>query len=276
MNPSTLAGRPIGRRTLLAASAATAAAAIAAPSRAAAQTGRPTIFVACHPDDETLGAGVVIAEHVPVRDTHILWLTRGSKSAVRARLNGDGVAAWWGIAHNPAVEGYAPLTEQQFAAARLQEGLTAAGALGVAADHVHEAGLTDQAVTVAQAKAAIVALADEIGGDVGLWALSHTVDDNPDHLAAGRAVQQLGVEDPARWWDRRYYVLPAYWSDPRLAQVDWWWDAPSGSTARARAINACRAYGAWQPRAGVFACGYHSVPAMFRQIDTNPRCLVHR
>ncbi|GIJ33122.1 hypothetical protein [Micromonospora sediminimaris] len=31
------------------------------------------------------------------------------------------------------------------------------------------------------------------------------LDDNPDHLAAGEAVRQLGMEYPVRWPDRRWW-----------------------------------------------------------------------
>lgn len=240
--------------------------------------GRPALFVVPHPDDETLAAGVTLAEHVIAgREVHILLLTRGEKSAARHVINGTAVSGWWGVRHDPAVEGYEPLDETAFGAARHRELLAAAGCLGIPAERIHEANLPNEGVTVANATQAIVATADAIGGDVGLWAPSHTVDDHPDHLAAGQAVQQLGVDDPVRWWDRRYYILPAYWSgDPRLPSVTYWWDTPADAAVAARARDACRAYGSWQPRAGVFACGYQSVPEMFAKIDVNPKCLVHK
>lgn len=238
---------------------------------------RPALFVVPHADDETLAAGVVIAEHVAAgREVHLLLLSRGEKSVVLDILNGSVTSGWWGVPHDPVVEGYEPLTPEEFGAARVRELVAAAGALGVPADRIHEAGLPNEGVTVEAAKAAIVATADRIGGDVGLWAPSPVVDDHPDHLAAGRAVQQLGVEGPARWWDRRFYILPMYWSDPRLSQVEHWWDTPASPAIRARAINACRAYASWQPRAGVFACGYQSVVTAFRRVESDPRCLVHR
>ncbi|MFF3867344.1 PIG-L deacetylase family protein [Micromonospora sp. NPDC001898] len=239
--------------------------------------GRPALFVTAHADDETLAAGVVLAEHVAAgRDVHILLLSRGEKSVVLEGLNGGGTMGWWGVPHNPAVEGYQPLTEQSFGEARLRELVAAAGALGIPQERIHEAGLPNEGVTIAAAKAAIVACADQIGGDVGLWAPSHTVDNHVDHLAAGRAVRELGTDDPVRWWDRRYYVLPMYWQDARLSQVQWWWDYSSGPAVTARARNACRAYGSWQPRSGVYACGHHSVYAAFRTVEADPKCLVHK
>ncbi|MCZ7440806.1 PIG-L family deacetylase [Micromonospora sp. WMMC241] len=266
------------RRALLAAAAAAGvSAAVGTAGAAQAATGRPALFVIPHPDDETLAAGVVIAEHVAAgRDVHLLLLTRGEKSAVMDGLNGTGTMGWWGVTHNPQVEGYAPLTEATFGEARRREITAAAGALGVPADHIHEAGLPNEGVTVASAKAAIVACATDIGADVGLWAPSHTVDNHADHLAAGQAVRQLGTEDPVRWWDRRYYVLPMYWSDARLSKVDWWWDYAANAQVTNRARNATRAYQGWQPANGMFAIGWHSTYSAFRTIEADPKCLVHR
>ncbi|WP_341719927.1 PIG-L family deacetylase [Micromonospora sp. FIMYZ51] len=230
-----------------------------------------------HPDDETLAAGTVIAEHVAAgRDVHILLLTRGERSVVLEALNGGPAVGWWGVRHDPAVEGYEPLTEADFGAARYRELVAAVGCMGVPADKIHEAGLPNEGVTINSAKAAIVATANQIGGDVGLWAPSHTVDNHTDHLAAGRAVRQLGTDDPVRWWDRRYYVLPMYWSDARLSQVDWWWDTPNNADVAARARNAVRAYQGWSPRTGSYAIGWQSTYAPFRTIEQTPKSMVHR
>lgn len=257
--------------TPLAVGTATSATGAAVPS-----TSGRALFVVPHPDDETLAAGALLARHAAAgREAHILLLTRGEKSAVKDILNGARTSHWWGVPHDPTVEGYAPLTERALGAARHRELVAAAGALGVAEDRIHEAGLPNDGVTVADVKTAAVATADAIGGNVDLWAPSYTVDNHPDHLAAGEAVRQLGLDDPGRWGNRRYYVLPPYWSDPRLDSVDWCWDDPVDAETAARVRNACRAYASWQPQAGVFACGYHSVPAMFQQIDAEPRSLSH-
>ncbi|MFI1197687.1 PIG-L deacetylase family protein [Micromonospora sp. NPDC020750] len=247
--------------------------------------GRPVIFVVPHPDDETLGAGVPIAEHVAAgRDVRILLLTRGTASNARAAINGTAnPGTWWGPWHDPATEGYQPLSPELFGQARYDEMVAALGCLGVPADRIHEAGLLDTQVTIPAVKQAIVALADTLPqdrGDIGLWAPSYVVDDNPDHIAAGEAVRQLGAENPARWPDRRWWILPAYWTDARLSQVAEVWDTPTDATITARVRNACRAYNAWHPPYS-FAIGYHSVLSMFNKMDgvganPQPRAMIHR
>jgi LmbE family N-acetylglucosaminyl deacetylase len=239
-----------------------------------ARSGRPWILVVPHPDDETLGAGVPVAEHIAAgRDVHILLLTRGMGSVARLQINGSHPSRWWGLAHNPAAEGYAPLTPDAFGLARRAELTTAVHALGGA--QVHEAQLGDEQVTVAQAKTAIAALVASVGPNPGVYAPSWKVDDNPDHRAAGQALRELAAERPAVYGDVAWYILPRYWSDPRLKQVASYWDAPTDRQISNRVRNACRAYAAWHPPYS-YAIGYHSVDDMFGALDTNPRSLLHR
>lgn len=241
----------------------------------------PALFVAAHPDDETLMAGVAIAEHVAAgQDVHVLWLTRGTASGARATLNGDGVSSWWGVQHDPAAEGYSPLTPEEFGAARVREGTAAVRCLAAGLPGtvtIHEAGLQDGQVTQAAAYNAILTVADEIapGGPVRIKTHSHVVDDHADHRAAGAAARQLAAADPGRFGDRRHYVLPPYWSDSRLSQVTESWDLPTDTGISRRVRNAIRAYGAWQPQSGAYAIGWHSVPDMLTTLDANPRCMQH-
>jgi LmbE family N-acetylglucosaminyl deacetylase len=239
--------------------------------------GRPWILVVPHPDDEVLGAGVTIAEHVAAgRDVQILLLTRGTNSGARDKINGDRWSPWWGVAHDPVAEGYTPLDQDQFGAARFSELVVALSCLGVGSTQIHEVGLLDGQVTVAAVKTAIAGLVAQLGSaSPGVYAPSFVVDDNADHRAGGQALRELGTENPTLYADRRWYILPAYWSDSRLTQVNEFWDYPTDTAISNRARNACRANGAWHPPDS-YAIGYHSVDTMFAAIDTNPRSLLHK
>jgi LmbE family N-acetylglucosaminyl deacetylase len=238
----------------------------------------PALFVAAHPDDEVLAMGVAIAEHVAAgQDVHVLWLTAGIGSVAQSHLNGTSTSTWWGVAHDPAAEGYATLTDAEFGAARIREAVNAVRCLATGLPGTltaHEAGLT--APNQADAEAAILAVADAIapGAPVRLKTHSPVVDNHPDHVAAGTAVQALHAADPVRFADPRYYILPPYWSDPRLSQVTEKWDLPTDAAIANRAKNACRAFASWSPP-HTFAVGYHSVPSYFAAIDANPRCMYH-
>jgi LmbE family N-acetylglucosaminyl deacetylase len=241
------------------------------------------LFCAAHPDDETLAMGVAIAEHVAAgHDVHVLWMTRGEGSTVLSYLNGLSTSSWWGLLHNPAAEGYTTLDAAGIGTARVAEGTAAVRALasGLGAVMVHEAGLPDGGLTVADVAWAITSVADLIApGNSPMRLKSHTwvsqLDVHPDHIAVGGAVKALGDSDPTRFGDRRYYVLPGYWGDPDLSLVTDAWDTPANAGIRARAINACRAYGAWAPDRGSYAIGLHSKPDWFATVTATPKCLFH-
>lgn len=251
----------------------------------------PALFVAAHPDDETLAMGVAIAEHVAAgQDVHVLLMTDGDGSDVIDILNGGATSGWWGLTHSPAAEGYAPLTPATIAAARVEEAQTALRCLSAGLPGtltLHRAQMPDGyagttaaslAAAVPAARAAIEAVCDVIapGGAVRLKGHSPIVDNHRDHLAVGQALTSMRSADPARYGDQRYYVEPPYWSDTRLSQVTESWDTPTNADIRARAVNACRAYGAWAPGAGRYAIGWHSVySSFFAPLLANVRCMVH-
>jgi LmbE family N-acetylglucosaminyl deacetylase len=240
----------------------------------------PALFVFAHPDDEVLAAGVAVAEHLAFgRDVHVLWLTDGGTTGARNALNGGAPAPWWGVVHQPAAEGYAPLSVADCAAARIREATNAVRLLGTGYPGpltLHRAQLQDGAYTQVEAEGAIAAVADHIAAGAPVHVKVHTwlVDDHPDHIAAGRAAKALNAADPVRYPAVRYYVLPPYWSDARLSQVAETFDNPTDAGIAQRVRTACRAYGAWSPP-HTYAVGYHSVPTYFAAIDTNPKCMVH-
>lgn len=225
--------------------------------------------------------GVAIAEHVAAgQDVHVLWITPGESSGVRSKINGAGIAAWWGIQHTLANESYVSLSPAEFGEARLREGHTAIACLatglsGTITTHtaVH---LVDGSVTVTGAAEAIQIVADQIApsAPVRIKTHSHIVDDHSDHVAIANAARQLAAANPTRFGDLRHYILPSYWSDVRLSQVVESIDNPTNATITSRVQNACRAYGAWHPPHS-YAIGYHSVSSMFNTLVANPHCVFH-
>jgi LmbE family N-acetylglucosaminyl deacetylase len=268
------------RRAVLAAGLALPASTLLGKAPAMATALPPALFIGAHPDDETLAMGVTIAEHVAAgQDVHILRLTDGTASGVINMLNATGnPSSWWGTAHDPAAEGYAPLTPATFGEARVREFTTAVNCLAAGLTGtltIHEGGLQDGAVTTDQAQAAIVAVADLIapgGAPVRLKTHTWLVDNHPDHIAAGQAAKTLKAQ--ARFTDVRHYIEQPYWSDTRLSQVSTAWDTPGSTDISVRARNACRAYGSWHPPQS-YAIGYHSTGSEFAVIAGTPKCLFH-
>lgn len=242
----------------------------------------PALFVAAHPDDETLAMGVAMAEHVAAgQSVHVLLLTDGEGSGAISTINGSAVSSWWGVAHDPAAEGYAPLTPATMAAARVAEARTALACLSAGLPGtltLHLAHLPDGGVTQATAQAAILAVADAIapGGPVTVKTHTHVVDNHPDHLAAGQAARALKAAYPVRFGDLRHYIEPPYWADSRLSLVAEFNDNPADAGITSRVVNASRAYGAWAPASGAYAIGYHSVyGTFFAPLLASPKSLVH-
>ncbi|MER7894554.1 PIG-L family deacetylase [Micromonospora sp. NPDC094482] len=270
----------VSRRQVLGATAGIAATGLlGAPAQAADAS--PALFAVAHPDDEILGIGVALAEHLALgQDVHVLWLSRGTRSNARALINGATTSPWWGVPHVPTAEGYTALSVDEFGAARIAEGMVAVNSLAAGTSGtltLHEARLEDGAINQADVQRALLSVADRIapGRPVRIKTHSHVIDDHPDHIASALAARALAASYPARFSDLRHYILPAYWSDPRLDQVAETWDAAANAEITQRVRNAIRAYGAWSPARGSFAIGWHSVPTYFAALEANPRSLMH-
>lgn len=236
----------------------------------------PVLFVAAHPDDETLAMSVAIAEHAG-QNVHVLILTAGTASGAIDAINGLTVSSWWGSLHNPAAEGYTPLTVAEFGQARQVEATNAVAALtSNAPATLHLGNLTDGQVTITSARNAILAVANSItSGPIRIKGHTHltSVEKHPDHLAVGNAIALLAGQYPTRFGNRRYYILPAYWNNvPAITGK--FWDYPDNAYVWNRAQDAISAYATWNPP-NSYAIGAHSVPDMFNTLGLSPKSLVH-
>lgn len=239
--------------------------------------GRPIVFYSPHQDDETLIMGQVIAHHALAgREVHIVLCSNGQTSGALPQINGQATSSWWGGFHYPAREGYAPLSATDFGHARTWELYASCAQLGVPAVRVH-IGPADQDLTSDQ-------LPDEISQSWGeqiltSWASHFTLrgfdrvghyttwsgDDHPDHAAMGRALQSRRTLHPSWFDDARWLVKPEQAAAAGAAAY-----TPPGSLAAQIKLMSRRAgwcYRAWQPSAGAYAIGYHSVPPMFAAVE---------
>jgi LmbE family N-acetylglucosaminyl deacetylase len=232
------------------------------------------VFFAPHPDDETLAMGVGVANHVAAgRQVHVVAVTGGGASGTRFSINGSDVAPWWGLAHNPAQEDYAPLDVEAFKTARRAEFRAACGALGVSPGNIHLYDLPDGGVTVADVEAIISA--DFNWPGASFKATSYRWSEHADHRACGQALKNRRTANPSVWGDSRWYVFSrAQWptAEPDASTG---YETPSSETVRRRVLNACRAYSGWMPRAGHFAIGYHNAgPTHFLPLESDVRVMV--
>lgn len=227
-------------------------------------TGTPVLVAVAHPDDETLALAVPLAEHSGQNVT-VLILTSGGASGAIDIVN-----------HDLANENTAPLTVEEFMAAREAEAVAAVAVLNPTAQ-VRFAHLADGALTTASAKAAILAQADTLSlGAVRLKGHTYisAVEPHADHRAVGNAILELGNQFPTRFGDRRYYILPHSWGYTGTLPGKGW-DYPANADVTARVHAASEVYGTWNPPYS-YAIGHLSVPGLFATLDASPKSLVHQ
>lgn len=169
------------------------------------------LLVGAHPDDETIGAGRLVADHAgPVR---AVVLSAGERCVVDDRLDPDALAL-----------------------RRLEEWRAAVGHLG--AEPVETPRWPDSALEDHEAAMLelMVSLLDEVDVVVGLW--RH--DPHPDHGAAGRACVEAAAQVGIPVLE--YPVWAPYWMEPaelrsRGYRICSRASSPASGEARERALQ---------------------------------------
>lgn len=240
-------------------------------------TGRPIVFYSPHQDDETLFMGQIIAHHALAgREVHVVLCSSGATSAARDQINGQATSGFWGGFHYPAREGYDPLSPALFAAERTEEQAAACAQLGVPAARVHtgpaDLELTGEQlpedISVAWGEQIMTSWAsyftsrgfDQVGHYTMWWGDTHA-----DHAALGQALQNRRSLHPQWFGDARWLVKPEQAGAAHASA----YGLPASLTAQIKLMTkrAGWCYRAWQPAAGAFAIGYHSVQAYFTALD---------
>lgn len=166
-------------------------------SSASASADGVTLVVSAHPDDETIGAGRLLAH----------WAGAGVR--LRAVCLTRGEACLDHLADVLRDEGAPADLSSGMANRREAEWHVALEALGVRERHprrLPDGGLTDD-----EALTALRPVAEDVTTVLGPWPR----DPHPDHRAAGRAASALAAEIGARFLS--YPVWMTYWSDPAEA-----------------------------------------------------------
>lgn len=260
------------------------------------------VFYPPHADDETLSAGLALIHYLAAGlDVHVVLMNRGGNGGPLGQLNGDQACTWHGgIKHNPATEGYAPLTTLDVALGRVQECRSAVGAMGTITPNsgvaatgkvfFHEADLPDgfggvsgqppTAQGIALARAAMEPFI--IGPDAIPNAFHYTMswtDNHPDHAACGMALKAIKQDNPTAFGIPRYFVSRLYWNDADVIAAGTT-TFPVNATRKADYIALLKgrvagSYSAWLPadgpvedpngplRRGAYGFGYHQVVNQF-------------
>jgi LmbE family N-acetylglucosaminyl deacetylase len=234
------------------------------------------VFVSPHGDDEALSEAAAIATAVESGDeVHVVLASNGSTSAALAEINGqisDG--PYWGtdVPHNPAVEGYEPLTPWDMAVARTAEFRSSCGALGVRPENVHLGRPGDMledlpdAVSAAWAMEIFTSWADHFAGQVVAWATMWWYDGSPDHAHLGQAGHKAKVDDPDRFSNFTFFIKASERTTQHALDLGVFvFPVPAAIAAKvkARQRHAAYCYCAWNPARGSYAVGKHSVGTLF-------------
>jgi LmbE family N-acetylglucosaminyl deacetylase len=228
-------------------------------------------FLEPHQDDAALFMAQAIAHHVLAgREVHVVLMSNGSTSQVLGELNGTAAdPTWWAGTHDPAAEGYAPMTAAEFGLARTREWRQSARHLGVPPAQQH------LGMDVATSDLLPNGITQAYATDVMQYWLDHDLnaglarpgfytmwwgDPTADHAACGQALRALRLSDPD-FADSRWMVKPEQ-AAAASASV---YGVPAALVAEVKLMQkrAAWAYGAWAPEQGAFAVGMHSVRSYF-------------
>lgn len=227
----------------------------------------PAVFFVAHQDDETLQMGLDIIRHASSgREVYVILYSDGTGSGAHPVINGtvgSGISSWWGLAHNTLAEGYLPLSDAEFSAARVKEFKSACGQLTIPPARVIYDPISNDDLTAANLEILIQKYVTMFGASASYKA--HTYHDtHPHHAASGQAL--LNLYNDGAVTDARFYV-----SRGDIQQGA----AFGGKTAVASSIEALRVkhavdcYYAWNPSCGSYAIGAHSVHPQFQHLLAN-------
>jgi GlcNAc-PI de-N-acetylase len=233
-------------------------------------------FVSPHADDETLSMlNAIVVALLNGDEVHVCLASNGSTSSAFAEINGlvdDG--PYWGGGHNPAVEGYAPLTLADLAEARTKEFRSACGQAGVLPENIHLGRpgdtLTDlpDAVSAAWAQELSTAWADhfEALGQTVAWGTMWWYDASSDHARLGQEWHRQKLADPTRFADCTFFIKVSERTTAHAVALGVFaFPVPPAlaATVKTRLRHASLCYGAWNPAADSYAIGRHSVGTLF-------------
>ncbi len=229
---------------------------------------KKVFYFAPHQDDELTNFGVSITREIDEGANVVVVLcTDGGASGVKRMLRDGGGCAWHERKHSFDLDGDA------FTSARDREFVASCLALGVKKENILISPLRapDGSLTPQRAKEIMLAATrGEKAADVAVRVLSDRPDlrQNPDHTATGRAAKELLAEGKIGEAIYFYELIHLFGRSPEELGLK---TVYPDEDQKSRLIAAAAEYKRWDPDAGRYAVGYHSVADEFDEFLSDPR-----
>ena len=236
----------------------------------------PAIFYAPHSDDSYLSMSTDIVQHIDAgRDIIVILATLGSSQYMQNVLNGL-ADTYEGHRHNPVLENYevSPLTPTDIEIARENEFVSEIGAYRLYANGRVNVSWR----VVGYPEGLSVQTAKEVIREYELQypGASHKVmtylDSHSDHKNMGQAALEL--KNAGLISDVRYYIKLEDQNRNDIKSKNPMTNRPN-VTQKVAIERAGRGFKAWNPPAGSYAFGLHSVKPTFDALALDPKSVLH-
>lgn len=223
------------------------------------------LFISPHPDDECLSMGMGIANHIwNGHDVYLALLSHGEGSGAIDNINGGEFCGWHDRYHDTVEEGYKPISIHEFGDARVNEFKYSAYCLGVRPENISIYDYYDGSITKEDVKSVI---RDFLKLHKGAYIKTTSyLDIHEDHRASGDALLELYNNKEVD--DARFYLSPQLWN-PDFGDDE---RNPECTAFHGASIAV---YKRWNPMAGIYGIGYHSVSELFDIVSRDLKSVYH-
>ncbi|MFC7441132.1 PIG-L family deacetylase [Laceyella putida] len=248
------------------------------------------VYIVPHADDEVLSFGVPILNDIRAgKKVYLVLISPGEDSIAREVVNGvadnetispnypPGKAVyckWHKVYHKPEAEGYlhGHLTKAEFGQARIQEFFKAGAELGIPRTQLKTSIVPNGSFTYDSVKS-VVAMYDRLFPNAQFKSFSST-DEHIEHALLGKILNDFYKQGRLSRKPMHYVSIQTdrfgtgTATDKEVPGYKLYLTDSTNKTKLTNAVN--RVYKAWNPKAGAYGLGQHSVPAQFDSLLANP------
>jgi LmbE family N-acetylglucosaminyl deacetylase len=242
---------------------------------------RTVVYFVPHADDEVLTFGIPIRNDMAAgKQVYMVLFSAGEHSIAREVINGkydkestDPTKAGRRVYdkfqhryHIPSQEGYHPLSVYSFGQVRINDFYRSAAALGIPRKNLAVYTLPNGHFPENTVKQIMITWLTRFPG--ATFKTMSAMDIHPDHAILGKVLNELYLQGMVK--QKANYVSVA--TRMKYKNIKWPLIKLVRPADRKYILNAVQTYKQWDPKHGLFAVGYHSVPNQFdfllKRMDT--------